>query len=71
MPQDDPSREIQRLPDTVLRSLSAEFAELHAASGRSSIEPGYVLRTLSLRVFCSVRTERQLVEQLDYNLLFR
>ena len=64
-------REIRRLTDTVLRSLSAEFDRLYAASGRPSIAPEYVLRALLLQAFYSMRSEWQLVEQLDYNLLFR
>jgi hypothetical protein len=64
-------REIRKLTDTVLRSLSAEFDRLYSASGRPSIAPEYVLRALLLQAFYSVRSERQLVEQLDYNLLFR
>ena len=71
VPPDHPLREIRRLTDTVLRSLSGEFDQLYAASGRPSIAPEYVLRALLLQAFYSVRSERQLVEQLDYNLLFR
>lgn len=71
VPADHPLREIRRLTDAVLRSLSAEFDGLYAASGRPSIAPEYVLRALLLQAFYSVRSERQLVEQLDYNLLFR
>jgi len=71
VPADHPLREIRRLTDAVLRSLSAEFDRLYAASGRPSIAPEYVLRALLLQAFYSVRSERQLVEQLDYNLLFR
>jgi transposase len=71
VPKDHPLREIRRLTDTVLRSLGAEFDGLYAASGRPSIAPEYVLRALLLQVFYSVRSERQLVEQLEYNLLFR
>jgi transposase len=55
----------------VLRSLSGEFDSLYSASGRPSIAPEYVLRALLLQAFYSVRSERQLVEQLNYNLLFR
>ena len=69
--QDHPLREIRRLTDRVLRSLNAEFDALYATSGRPSIAPEYVLRALLLQAFYSVRSERQLVEQLDYNLLFR
>src|SRR5271168_4534435 len=71
VPQDHPLREIRSLTDVVLRSLSAEFDPMYAASGRPSIAPEYVLRALLLQAFYSVRSERQLVEQLDYNLLFR
>lgn len=59
------------MTDAVLGSLNAEFDALYAASGRPSIAPEYVLRALLLQAFYSVRSERQLVEPLDYNLLFR
>jgi transposase len=68
---DHPLREVRRLTDIVLRSLSQEFDSLYSASGRPSIAPEYVLRALLLQAFYSVRSERQLVEQIDYNLLFR
>jgi transposase len=71
VPQDHPLRQIRLLTDVVLRSLSGEFDSLYSASGRPSIAPEYVLRALLLQAFYSVRSERQLVEQLDYNLLFR
>ena len=69
VPQEHPLREICRLTDVVLRSLSAEFEQMYSGSGRPSIAPEYVLRALLLEAFYSVRSERQLVEQLDYNLL--
>ena len=68
--QDHPLRDIRRLTDVVLGSLSGEFDSLYSASGRPSIAPEYVQRALLLQAFYSVRSERQLVEQLDYNLLF-
>ena len=71
VPQDHPLREIRRLTDVVLRTLSGEFDSLYSASGRPSIPPEYVLRALLLQAFFSIRSERQLVEQIDYNLLFR
>ena len=71
VPQNHPLREIRRLTDVVLGSLSEEFDSLYSASGRPSIAPEYVLRALLLQAFYSVRSERQLVEQLEYNLLFR
>ena len=71
VPADHPLREVRKVTDTVLRSLSAEFDALYAESGRPSIAPEYILRALLLQVFFSVRSERLLVEQIDYNLLFR
>ena len=71
VPEDHPLREIRKLTDEVLRSLSVEFDALYSDQGRPSIAPEYVLRALLLQVFFSVRSERQLVEQIDYNLLFR
>jgi transposase len=60
-----PSREIRALTDTALESLGSEFDKLYAAMARA---PEHVLRAL---LFCSIRSESQLVEQLDYKLLFR
>jgi len=71
VPQDHPLREIRKLTDVVLRSLSGKFDELYAGTGRSSIAPEYILRALLLQAFYPVRSERQLCEQIDYNLLFR
>ena len=71
VPQDHPLRAVRKLTDTVLRSLSPELDALYADSGRPSIAPEYILRALLLQVFYSVRSERLLVEQIDYNLLFR
>jgi len=64
-------RAIRNLTDEVLGSLSGEFDALYSDMGRRSIAPEYVLRALLLQVLFSVRSERQLVEQIDYNLLFR
>src|SRR5450631_690676 len=69
--QDHPLRAVRKLTDTVLRTLSPELDALYADSGRPSIAPEYILRALLLQVFYSVRSERLLVEQIDYNLLFR
>jgi transposase len=59
------------LTDAVLLTLSPEFDALYADSGRPSIAPEYILRALLLQVFYSVRSDRLLVEQIDYSLLFR
>src|SRR5450631_4799730 len=71
VPGDHPLRAVRKLTDAVLGRLSPEFDALYAASGRPSIAPEYILRALLLQVFYSVRSERLLVEQIDYNLLFR
>src|ERR1022692_1227086 len=71
VPADHPLRAVRKLTDAVLGTLSPEFDALYAASGRPSIAPEYILRALLLQVFYSVRSERLLVEQIDYNLLFR
>lgn len=71
IPKDHPLRQIRRLTDAALASLSAEFDALYAQEGRPSIPPERLLRALLLQAFYTIRSERQLIEQLDYNLLFR
>ena len=71
VPADHPLRGVRKVTDAVLGSLNTELDELYADSGRPSIAPEYILRALLLQVFFSVRSERLLVEQIDYNLLFR
>jgi transposase len=63
---------IRRLmTDVVLHRLSPELGALYAEAARPSIAPEYILRALLLQVFFSIRSERLLVEQIDYNSLFR
>src|SRR5262249_2249442 len=71
VPTDHPLRAIRQMVDDVLRGLSPRFDALYARSGRPSIAPEKLLRALLLQLLYSVRSERQLIEQLDYNLLFR
>ena len=71
VPHDHPLRAIRELVNTVLRELSPRFATLYATEGRPSIAPEKLLRALLLQVLYTVRSERLLMEQLDYNLLFR
>src|SRR5258708_3736242 len=71
VPQEHPLRTIREIVDAVLKELSPEFARLYAANGRPSIAPEKLLRALLLQVLYTVRSERLLMEQLDYNLLFR
>jgi transposase len=71
VPADHPLRPIRMIVDEALEVLSPEFEALYARDGRPSIAPERLLRALLLQAFYSVRSERQLMEQLDYNLLFR
>ena len=71
VPADHPLRPIQKIVDEGLGALTGEFEKLYAKFGRPSIAPEKLLRALLLQAFYSVRSERQLVEQLGYNLLFR
>lgn len=69
--KDHPLRMIRQMADEALKGLSAHFDTLYAAIGRPSIAPEKLVRALLLQALYSVRSERQLMEQLDYNLLFR
>jgi transposase len=71
VPADHPLRAIRALVDEVLRDMSREFDGLYARVGRPSIPPERLLRAQLLQIFYSIRSERLLMEQLDYNLLFR
>ncbi len=71
VPADHPLRTIRTMVDAALRELSPEFSRLYPKTGRPSIPPEQLLRALLLQMLYSVRSERQLMEQLDYNLLFR
>jgi transposase len=71
VPEEHPLRIISPIVDRALKALSGDFETLYAPLGRPSIPPEKLLRALLLQAFYSVRSERQLMEQLDYNLLFR
>jgi transposase len=71
IPQDHPLRAMRRLLDPVLADMSPRFAALYSRTGRPSIPPEQLLRALLLQILYTIRSERQLMEQLDYNLLFR
>ena len=71
IPRDHPLRSIRWMTDRALERMSVQFDELYSATGRPSIAPERLIRGQLLQVLYSVRSERQLIEQLDYNLLFR
>src|SRR5215475_14467417 len=71
VPADHPLRTIRRMTDTIFERLSPRFDRLYSSIGRPSIPPETLLRALLLQGLYTVRSERMLMEQLDYNLLFR
>lgn len=71
VPAKHPLRKIRQIVNEGLATLDGEFSKLYASEGRPSIAPEKLLRASLLQAFYSIRSERQLMEQLDYNLLFR
>src|ERR1044072_6940334 len=71
VPKDHPLRQIRPLCDVTLKALSREFDKMYSDVGRPSIAPEKLLRALLLHILYTIRSERLLMEQLDYNLLFR
>lgn len=71
VPADHPLRPIRQMTDAALQAMSPRFALLYSDIGRPSVPPEKLLRALLLQILYSIRSERQLMEQLDYNLLFR
>lgn len=71
VPMDHPLRRMRAMVDKALGNLSAHFDSLYSTFGRPSIAPEKLLRALLLQIFYSIRSERLLMEQMDYNLLFR
>jgi len=71
IPMDHPLRATRRMCDEALRQLSPRFGRLYSRLGRSSVAPEKLLRALLLQALYSIRSERLLMEEMDYNLLFR
>lgn len=71
VPADHPLRAIRALTDQVLAALDGRFEAMYSLMGRPSIAPEMLLRATLLQAFFSVRSERQLIEKIDYNLLLR
>ena len=69
--RDHPLRSIRRFGDAALEALTADFSELYSRIGRPSIAPEMLLRAMLLQAFYSIRSERQLMERLEFDLLFR
>jgi transposase len=71
VPKDHPLRVVRQLTDQALARLSPEFEKLYSSTGRPSVPPERLLRASLLQYFYGIRSERLLMEQLEYNLLFR
>lgn len=71
VPKDHPLRAIRQFVDPILGEMSPQFDAMYSKTGRPSIPPEQLLKALLIQVLYSVRSERMLCEQLDYNLLFR
>jgi transposase len=71
VPADHPLRAIRQITDKILQRLSRVFSRMYSRVGRPSIPPEKLLRALLLQVLYTIRSERMLMEQLNYNLLFR
>jgi transposase len=71
VPPDHPLRAIRKMTEHILTTLSPHFTRMYSTIGRPSIAPEKLLRTLLLQVLYTIRSERMLMEQLEYNLLFR
>lgn len=71
IPADHPIRTIREVVNTALDELEDVFEAMYAQHGRPSIPPEMLLRALLLQILFSIRSERQLMERLDYDLLFR
>ena len=71
VPSNHPLRAVRKLTDKILVDLSKLFSQMYSQMGRPSIAPEKLLRALLLQVLYTVRSERMLMEQLDYNMLFR
>ena len=71
VPQDHPLRRIRETVDEILRGMAKDFDGLYAKTGRPSVPPERLLRAVLLQIFYTVRSERLLMEQMNYNLLFR
>jgi len=71
IPKNHPLQPIKEMVNACLRALSGEFCKMYSPIGRPSIPPERLLKALLLQVLYSIRSERVLVEHLDYNMLFR
>src|ERR1700689_1170979 len=71
VPANHPLRPVRKMGEEILKEMAPQFAKLYSEVGRPSIAPERLFRSLLLQIFYSIRSERMLIEQLQYNLLFR
>lgn len=71
IPESHPIRKVRKVVDRALKDLNPAFDEMYSVNGRPSIPPEQLIRALLLQILFSIRSERQLMERLDYDLMFR
>jgi len=71
IPKNHPLRPVKVMVDALLKTLDGQFSRMYAATGRPSIAPECLLRALLLQILYSIRSERALMEHIDFNILFR
>ena len=71
IPQDHPMRKLREMVNPILKDMSRRFETMYADTGRPSIPPEYLLRASLVQILYTIRSERILMEQLNYNILFR
>jgi len=71
IPENHPIRKVRKIVDQALEEMEPEFEGMYSSNGRPSIPPEQLIRALLLQILFSIRSERQLMERLDYDLMFR
>ena len=71
VPRNHPLRKMRVLVGAILANMDGRLAEVYTGRGRPSIPPEFLLRASLLQILCTIRSERQLVEHIDFNLLYR
>jgi transposase len=71
IPRKHPIRPFREMVNEILKSMDSDFDTLYADSGRPSIAPEYLLRASILQILFTIRSERQLLEQIEFNIMFR
>ena len=71
IPSSHPIRKVRKIVDLAIEEIELAFDDMYSSVGRPSIPPEQLIRAMLLQIFFTIRSERQLVERLDYDLMFR